>query len=73
MIENNMEIINVIHNNNGEVTFEVESKKAVRKTYFLKRNGKRKKFIAKVNVNKKRDYEIEVHKTEAIVDIFVKS
>lgn len=53
MIENNMEIINVIHNNNGEVTFEVESKKAVRKTYFLKRNGKRKKFIVKVNVNKK--------------------
>lgn len=73
MIENNTEVINVIHNNNGEITLEVESKKLVRKTYFLKRNGKRKKFVVKVNMNKKKDYEIEVHKTEAIIDIFVKS
>lgn len=73
MLENNTEVINVIHNNNGEITLEVESKRVVRKTYFLKRNGKRKKFVVKVNINKKKNYEIEVHKTEAVVDIFVKN
>lgn len=73
MIENNTEVINIMHNNNGEVILEVESKKVARKTYFLKRNGKRKRFVVKVNINRKTNYEIEVHKTEAIVDIFVKS